>query len=370
MKLSSILNLKLVVSSVLAFLSIQTHAYPEMIRHEYFNCNACHVDPSGGGVLNAYGRALSKEVLSVWGSEEEALFLHGVVKTEDSDKPLFLGGHYRSVQTHTENKNIKMGRYIPMQANIELAKVINPLFTLAMSIGELEDKDKMRLISPDFYLLYNQSDTISYKFGRFEPSFGLKSAHHFLPPKRGLGFEDDSKRNAIEARYQTEQIQLSLVGSESLNLNKEKSLSINLARLFFSTYKLGLSFWISESENEKRNLSNFNTTIGFSKNFYLLSETTLQNAIQKIPDSKNIASIFESLRLGYEFVQGLHFLVLQDYQKTDLRSDVTEAYSYGAGLLFYPRPHFEFELTWNKKIQAQNRSNQTDFAYLLLHYYL
>ena len=32
-------------------------AYPWMIRHDYTGCATCHVDPSGGGVLTAYGSA-------------------------------------------------------------------------------------------------------------------------------------------------------------------------------------------------------------------------------------------------------------------------------------------------------------------------
>src|SRR4051794_39985225 len=34
-------------------------AFPENIRHGYINCNSCHVNPNGQGLLNAYGRELS-----------------------------------------------------------------------------------------------------------------------------------------------------------------------------------------------------------------------------------------------------------------------------------------------------------------------
>src|SRR3954470_24712140 len=39
------------------------HAYAWMIRHEYTGCNQCHADPSGGGLLTAYGRAQSELLL-------------------------------------------------------------------------------------------------------------------------------------------------------------------------------------------------------------------------------------------------------------------------------------------------------------------
>ena len=38
-------------------LSGQADAYPWMMRHNYFGCGNCHADPSGGGLLTAYGRA-------------------------------------------------------------------------------------------------------------------------------------------------------------------------------------------------------------------------------------------------------------------------------------------------------------------------
>ena len=41
------------------------HAFPSMVRHGYASCQACHVDPSGGGQLTAYGRAQS-DLLVGW----------------------------------------------------------------------------------------------------------------------------------------------------------------------------------------------------------------------------------------------------------------------------------------------------------------
>ena len=38
-------------------------AYPFMVRHGYTGCAQCHVDPSGGGVLTPYGRAMGDVIL-------------------------------------------------------------------------------------------------------------------------------------------------------------------------------------------------------------------------------------------------------------------------------------------------------------------
>ena len=61
---------------ILTFVSGAAQAFPDMIRHGYTNCTACHVSPSGGGVLNAYGRSLSKELISTWSGKNEEGLLH------------------------------------------------------------------------------------------------------------------------------------------------------------------------------------------------------------------------------------------------------------------------------------------------------
>ena len=55
-----------------------------MVRFGYSNCITCHVSPSGGGVLNQYGRELSKEILSTWGAKGEQYFSYGIVKLPQS----------------------------------------------------------------------------------------------------------------------------------------------------------------------------------------------------------------------------------------------------------------------------------------------
>src|SRR5262249_33540934 len=64
-------------------------AYPWMIKHDYAACAVCHADPSGGGLLTAYGRAQSELLVRMpYGAnlEEEpryAGFLYGLVNLPD-----------------------------------------------------------------------------------------------------------------------------------------------------------------------------------------------------------------------------------------------------------------------------------------------
>ena len=78
----------------------RAEAYTWMIRYGHANCVSCHVDPSGGGLLTAYGRDEGADVLRTrWSAnqDDEAIsrrgkFLWGALNTPDW---LLLGGAFR-----------------------------------------------------------------------------------------------------------------------------------------------------------------------------------------------------------------------------------------------------------------------------------
>ena len=95
-------------------------AYPEMVTHGYGNCISCHASPTGGGLLTPYGRALSKELLSMKsdskGNSGSEQFLYNSVHLP---KNLQVGGDVRFLQMFLENQYESSGRAIFMQADLE-----------------------------------------------------------------------------------------------------------------------------------------------------------------------------------------------------------------------------------------------------------
>ncbi len=75
-----------------AMFSAPADAFPTMVRHGYASCQACHVDPSGGGQLTAYGRAQS-DLLVGWHLDPKVIeegepspatgFLWGLLETPE-----------------------------------------------------------------------------------------------------------------------------------------------------------------------------------------------------------------------------------------------------------------------------------------------
>src|SRR4051812_23670030 len=117
---------------LLGFLiSSRAVAYPEMVRHGYFNCTTCHVSPNGGGVLTEYGRALSREVVSTWGIEGEGKPFYGLYTEPEW---LRTGASFRVIQTYLNDPNQTKETAFPMQAEVEAAATVGE-WTLAVTGG-------------------------------------------------------------------------------------------------------------------------------------------------------------------------------------------------------------------------------------------
>ncbi len=107
---------------VLLLTAPRADAYAWMVRHEYVGCNQCHADPSGGGLLTAYGRAQGELLLrSRYGSSEEepgpqAGFLFGAVNLPES---VLLGGGFRALRMWTFSRGESRAENLWMQSDLQ-----------------------------------------------------------------------------------------------------------------------------------------------------------------------------------------------------------------------------------------------------------
>jgi hypothetical protein len=310
----------------------RAEAFPELIRHGYVNCTTCHVSQSGGGILTAYGRGLSQEVLSSTGVPHEEDPLHGLINQEKMPEWLLVGGDVRAVQTRVETPANESGRFIWMQADFETA----------------------------------------IRVGRFYPAFGLNIPDHFITTRRNLGFDEGQEMQNVELSWLGENWNFYVTGSmspgEIPESQRESAFSGQAAYAFKERYKVGASVWNGDSDGFKRLILGAHAVLGFTKQFYLLTETDLQWRSTTTAETRQVTNF---QKIGYEFVQGLHAMGLYEYTHTDLADPATVTEGMGAGLRFYPRPHFEIEGTWEKqKMHGSSDGFDIDFAWLLLHYYL
>lgn len=168
-------------------------AYTWMIRDGHGSCVACHVDPSGAGLLTAYGRDQGAELLPMqWSAnrDEEAVDRGGRFLGGHVDPPgwLLLGGAFRgaivatrvsaSGQTNTSVDTILM------QGDLR-AGVRAGGWRASASVGVISNDSYAsiagQLISREHWVGYAfDDDTFTVRAGRMNLPYGLRVIEHDL----------------------------------------------------------------------------------------------------------------------------------------------------------------------------------------------
>jgi hypothetical protein len=359
---------------VFFFFSIEVVAFPEMVRHHYVNCSACHVNTAGGGILNAYGRTISYEVLSTWGSEKEARAFY-MVDPEKIGTWLNLGGDVRGLQVHEETKQLKRGRYFWMQGNIDIAATVEKA-TAYFSIGQVNTENQsMRWISPHYSVSYQITDELSVRGGRYVPLYGINLPQHQFLIKQNLTLGPGTDRDSFDVQFNGEKYNFMLGYSRSLTQSavrdEEKAIHVQAQVTLQDSHKLGVSYWNGQAENYRKQMLGLHGVLGWTEKFYTLAEIDQVLKTTK-NNSAETKSLYQLLKLGYEFQKGFHLQLVEEWGRPDTQASSVEIQSLGAGIIWYPRPHFELESLWSRRrtLGATNQSDQfEDFAYLLTHYY-
>jgi hypothetical protein len=370
-------RLLFIVSVLLCYTSV-SFAFPEMIRHGYINCTACHVSPAGGGLMSTYGRSMSKEILSRWSYEGEENIAHGLIKNEkvinwlngSQEVGFNIGGDVRYLQTHRNSSNLEEGKFFPMQRDLEGAFRFYNL-TIVATYGIQYKPGEDIWDSRRVYALYQVLESLSLRVGRFLPIFGVMIPDHYTNIKRGLGFDQGRERDNVELNYIHENWNATVTLSKS-----PKSLSDNLEEKAFTAqlnyalndkYKLGVSYWHGEFELNKRSVSAAHALLGFTHDIYAISEVDYQITTKPTGDANK--GLFYFQRVGYEFTRGWHGILQIDGGQSDLDLSISKSFAYGLGLNIYPRPHFEIQTLWSKASIKAVDNKPMDMAHLVLHYY-
>ncbi len=360
--------MKLIASLLILTLNSAAWAFPDMIKHGYTNCTACHMSPAGGGVLNQYGRNLSKDLISTWSGEKEAGVFHGLVNTEKVDEWLALGGDFRGVQVHQENETIKRGRWVNMQAGVEVA-VFQPSWALVAFIGQYVKQNEWKEYSPRYYGLWNIRDELSLKVGKFLPNFGINLPDHIISTRGPLQFGYGMEKESAEMSWLGEE--WNFIGGYAkspkyLSANNQSAVYGVVSKVILENKKVGIQHYAESDDTQKRSITGVLGYLGWSKDLSTLFEIDQQETAPKVGVTKTGYSMTQ--RTSYELTKGVHAIVLNDYLQTDSKNGSTKNYKYGPGLQWFPRPHLDLQAFWTR--EQSGSFKEGDYAWLVLHYYL
>lgn len=194
------MRLKHLVLAAVLLASRAVAAYPQFqFSLGDDRCGACHLAPSGGGLLNDYGR---DQAGSAIGRGGDGRFLHGLWSPPSW---LTLGGDARFAlgdkQVAGQNRTLAF----PMQADV-YARASSGRFSVALTAGvrgaarDPAPPLQERLISREHYISYERG-SVGARVGRFFPVFGLRLPDHTAYVRRFVGFGLLEEPYAVELSH-------------------------------------------------------------------------------------------------------------------------------------------------------------------------
>lgn len=345
-----------------------------MIRHGYVNCTACHISPSGGGILTNYGKSLSQELLTYGG---DSLPKKKSMSEQMDQKPeeILLGGDARILEFYVNNDYKEVLQLIPMNAHVEGA--INKddyAFVGRVGIvigrgdggegdgGDGGDAINTNSFLPTLYGLYRFQEIWNIRAGIFLPSYGLNNSMHFLGTRGLMGFGFQDQRPGIEVSRLGESFSFiaTISGPRGPNLGKN-STALQFQYSPTDDSKIALNYW---QESDFRTLYGAWFIIPLYKNIYISADLNRQSK------QNNGSGYFYYSKLGWEYKQGVHIYLMNDSSQLDSNYSFTKINRTGPGIQFFPIQHFEFDFAWLREQNKLFATQDGDYAYLLLHYYL
>jgi hypothetical protein len=228
------------------------------------------------------------------------------------------------------------------------------------------------LISRRHYIQYTPLDKLSFRAGRFQHAYGINTPDHVIATKRGLGWDTGSETYNLEAAWlgeQTDAFATLVFGRpDAPELQREGGISMRSTVFLDNRFKIGGSYFYGKNDQGYRHVFGPLAILGFSPRLFLLFELDFQGTNQT---SGNFQwGIVDYLRFDYELTQGLHTYLVQELLKGDFSNPSGLTDSYGVGMRFFPRPHFEFQIQWQKQRIRALSDTFGDFVWLMAHYYL
>lgn len=345
-------------------------AFPESVRYGYSNCSSCHVSPTGGGALTAYGREAAGEFLSTWGKPGEMAALQGAVQLPEG---LAIGGDVRGMALYRENQVLKEKWAFPMQADAEASYRLPLGLTVGASFGLYDQDAQLRRA----YLMANLNDYFYARVGRFFPAYGLLVPDHTSLIRKGLGFNQGRETLNVELGMIGEigEIIVDPFVRESAQelSSEEKGVSARAAAYIGGRSQVGLSALSLNGTVWRRHAVGAFAAVGFTKAVYLLAEADLE---EKKPVDAQDASTPASTRVltyskvGWEVTRGLHIQGLYESAVNIKGTFDPRQTSWGPAIQWFPRPHWELLGQVQAKLNDDYDQPKGYFVSFMGHYYL
>ncbi len=359
----------LLTLGVLVSLARPAAAYPWMIRHEYTTCGLCHTDPSGGGLLTAYGRAQSAVLLSTqFGTPTDDPgkfkdFLFGVVPTGEH---VLVQGWAREgailnrVNGKTVDKRLLAMRYdlgaqvkfSPIRAAAILGYAPNDTAAYSQQTW-INGGTSGHAVAREYWVGWdNEDETLTIRAGRMNLPFGIRNVEHTLFV-RNLTRTDSNQnqQHGVSVSYVADANRgevMAIVGNFQLSPDayRERGYAGYVEHTFAGKYAVGLSSLVTYASQDVNNpaTSNlrqahgvFGRLVPIKPLVLLVEADALFNGYKKSPNRSGGTGYVQA---DVEVTQGVHLLATGEAYNAGGDSEKTTYRVWGSAWWFIA-PHID-----------------------------
>ncbi len=321
--------------SMIGLGSTASYAFPTLVNHGYTTCITCHASPSGGGLLNSYGKFVANELFSIWDDSTTALPWISKPETVKSLNAMFQG---RVAQTYFETPYIKRGDFQKMQADLEVSYNRDSTFGV-IALGPrlssaTSSQNQTDIFARRFYLGHSALNH-AVRIGKFFPEFGINFPNHNVPTRKGLYFNHNEEPYIAQATLYSTTFDYTLAvlrGAANTELDGRNALSANIIYKEGTT-RTGVSILKPQGVGYGASV---HTQIGFLQHGYVISE--LGQKVKQESNSTSTSRVSFS-ELGWELTKGLYtYTGLQTTNNLTTQASTTLL---PLGFKIYPLSHFE-----------------------------
>jgi hypothetical protein len=372
------LRVGLAVGLIGALASVAS-AEPRFLSKQYTRCTTCHVSPTGGGLLSAYGRSLSHRELSTTGAPMpshgetdpkpgEESFLWGALG--DALGPLQLGIEMRPSYLHYSFLDVSQDRNLLMNADVH-ASVRAKDWLFYGQVGRELEQDGHTLDSSEYWAGYQPLEGLGFRAGRFLPAYGVRFADHTMYNRTYLGLAQYDQLYGVEVshtrgRYLT-QVSLGPGRAESVIDDDGRSAFTATGRVQvdLGSRMVGAFSGLYRAESDiDPSLGSAGVAFGFAPTSRLTTWTQVDGQFRDTGTTSYLLVNETSL----EVYRGI-WLTLTPQARLGGDVTVPDLLRFGVGTVLLPRTHFN--VTANYYRERNRTSDITTQIFLAqLHLYL
>jgi len=354
-------------------------AVPRFSMRTGMSCNACHVNPSGGGMRTEHGSLYGRMNLPL----NPTMRAKGEKFSPKVTDNITVGSDLRVMSYYDDRDTMS---FFPMQADLYIAAQLTDKIQLyhdqSMLSTEIETFGIAQVLPFSGYV----------KAGKFVPAFGWKHDNHTAFTRggnistrevgqvtRGTGFSRDDKDTGVEVGFYPGQgsIQLAMLNGQRGGIpfddGKGKAYVARADYFVLNSdaikANLGGSFYQNDAEMFERKIYAGHLGVNLWK-FTYLGEYDW-NELSRDAQTPTLKSTAQYHELSLLAVQGVDLKGVYEYidPNHDVAHDALERA--GIGLEFFPVPHNEIRVEYRHTMGNREVNPDADLSevFLMYHFY-